>query len=395
MQAGRLRYGAVDMATRFEDFYLGVQKTLRAEMGKTLSPLLKRWRYTQSSDFSEIALTPSTARFLIRFGALDASLGESIRMETHRKLLTELSRSSGDAAGIVAAWLDLFAGGEYGALEKGVCGDEPRCGGCGLKEKCRYLATGGKEARASGASLAEELVRTADAPGRMLGASDLLAFLVAGGKCGAADYARAEAALKTCGGVRGLFETKADALRAIGYDAAAHARISALSRFCALWAEEQSERGKIFTKGQDFYEHFHLRLRDLKKEVFYVTMLDQKNALIGEERVSEGSLTETLVHPREVFAHAVVRRAAMPSRSFTIIRRAIPRPASATRRSPSAWTPPRSCSEFDCSTTLSLATGGMPVLLRRDCCDRRAEVRSQRTEDRRQRTENGANESGR
>ena len=59
-----------------------------------------------------------------------------------------------------------------------------------------------------------------------------------------------------------------------------------------------------------FYEHFHLRLRDYKKEVFYVALLDQKNSLIGEERVSEGSLTDTMVHPREVFSCAVAQRAA-------------------------------------------------------------------------------------
>ena len=58
---------------RSEEFYAGVQKTLRAAMGKALTPLLKRWRYTQSSDFAEIVLKPATARFLIRFGWLDAS----------------------------------------------------------------------------------------------------------------------------------------------------------------------------------------------------------------------------------------------------------------------------------------------------------------------------------
>ena len=38
-------------------------------------------------------------------------------------------------------------------------------------------------------------------------------------------------------------------------------------RLCARWAEEQTERGKVFSNGQHFYEHFHLRLRDFKKEV--------------------------------------------------------------------------------------------------------------------------------
>ena len=298
------------MAARSEEFYAGVQKTLRTVMGKSIGPLLKRWRYTQSSDFTELALSPSTARFLIRFGWIDASHDDAVKLETQRKLLLEISRASGDAPGIVAAWFDLFASGEYGALDQGICADEPQCGLCGMKEKCRYLATGGKDERASGGSLAERLVRTAESPSENLGASDLVAFLVGGEKCGAADYARAEAALKTFNGLRGLFSANAGDLRALGYDAPAHARITALSRLFAAWAAEQTDRGKVFNNGKHFYEHFHLRLRDYKKEVFYVTLHDQKNALIAEEKVSEGSLTETLVHPREVFSLAVAKRAA-------------------------------------------------------------------------------------
>jgi DNA repair protein RadC len=46
-------------------------------------------------------------------------------------------------------------------------------------------------------------------------------------------------------------------------------------------------------------------VRELKKECFFVVCLDQKNRLIGEEQISEGTLTEALVHPREALAPAV------------------------------------------------------------------------------------------
>lgn len=298
------------MPVRIEQFYQALQRTLRTEAGKALPPVLKRWRYTQSSDFAEIALKPATARFLIRYGLLDAGQPDPERARVHRALLTEISRASGDAPGIAAAWLDLFAEGQYNVLTDGICADEPRCGVCGLKDSCRYLATGGKEERASGEQLAANLLRTIDSPHEIHSASNLLAFLLNGEHCGAADYARAEAALKTLGGLRALFEADSGALRKLGFDSAAQSRLTALARLYEQWAGEQVQRGKSFTKGEDFYEHFHLRLRSYKKEVFYVTLLDQKNALIAEERVSEGSLTDTLVHPREVFALAVARRAA-------------------------------------------------------------------------------------
>jgi DNA repair protein RadC len=53
------------------------------------------------------------------------------------------------------------------------------------------------------------------------------------------------------------------------------------------------------------HAHFHGRLPQLDREVFYVLLLDGKNRVRAEVRVSEGSLTAALVHPREVFAPAI------------------------------------------------------------------------------------------
>ncbi|MBB65262.1 MAG: hypothetical protein CMO81_09385 [Waddliaceae bacterium] len=47
-----------------------------------------------------------------------------------------------------------------------------------------------------------------------------------------------------------------------------------------------------------------------KKEVFVVVLLDCKGSVIRYERVSVGTLSSTLVHPREVFAPAVRHGAA-------------------------------------------------------------------------------------
>jgi DNA repair protein RadC len=51
--------------------------------------------------------------------------------------------------------------------------------------------------------------------------------------------------------------------------------------------------------------HFLGRLPQLEREVFYVLLLDGRNRLRTEVRVSEGTLTTALVHPREVFGPAV------------------------------------------------------------------------------------------
>ena len=53
------------------------------------------------------------------------------------------------------------------------------------------------------------------------------------------------------------------------------------------------------------YDHFRGRLPQLDREVFHVLLLDGKNRVRAEVRISEGSLTAALVHPREVFAPAI------------------------------------------------------------------------------------------
>lgn len=68
--------------------------------------------------------------------------------------------------------------------------------------------------------------------------------------------------------------------------------------------------GERFTSSGAVFAHFHERLRDCRKEVFLTLLLDSKNRLLREVRVSEGSLNASIVHPREVFAPVVRESAA-------------------------------------------------------------------------------------
>lgn len=68
--------------------------------------------------------------------------------------------------------------------------------------------------------------------------------------------------------------------------------------------------GTRISSSADLFKHFHPILRDRKQELFKVVLLDAKNTVIKESTVSEGTLTLSLVHPREVFASAVRESAA-------------------------------------------------------------------------------------
>ena len=56
---------------------------------------------------------------------------------------------------------------------------------------------------------------------------------------------------------------------------------------------------------KDIFNRFVDRFSPLKKEVFWVVLLDTKNKIIGEKEIFVGSLNSSLVHPREIFNWAI------------------------------------------------------------------------------------------
>lgn len=65
-----------------------------------------------------------------------------------------------------------------------------------------------------------------------------------------------------------------------------------------------------FSCPQDVADFLMPRLRYAAKEQFVVILLNNKNKVIGTEVVSEGSLSSSIVHPREVYAPAILHHAA-------------------------------------------------------------------------------------
>lgn len=64
------------------------------------------------------------------------------------------------------------------------------------------------------------------------------------------------------------------------------------------------------TTSSTVYEAFRERFLRLDREEFLVVPLDGKNQVLGFHVVSVGSLTASLVHPREVYKLAILENAA-------------------------------------------------------------------------------------
>ncbi len=68
--------------------------------------------------------------------------------------------------------------------------------------------------------------------------------------------------------------------------------------------------GQSFTNAEELYLHFSYELKKESQESFYTIILDNKHRILSKKLISLGTLNQSLVHPREVFAPAVQLRAA-------------------------------------------------------------------------------------
>jgi DNA repair protein RadC len=76
-----------------------------------------------------------------------------------------------------------------------------------------------------------------------------------------------------------------------------------------LFSEPSQRKGKI-TGPQDVVNYYQPRLQHLRKEIFKVILLDTKHHIQKDVTISEGSLSASLVHPREAFLPAIKESAA-------------------------------------------------------------------------------------
>jgi DNA repair protein RadC len=144
-----------------------------------------------------------------------------------------------------------------------------------------------------------------------LSAAELIALVLRTGARGrdAVDVARA--LLARSGGLDRLESAPASDLAAVtGVGAAKAASLIAafeLGRRCAC---SRLPEGVALRSPDDVFRSFGARLRRLAQERFIVVLLDGRHRILGEEVVSQGTLTASLVHPREVFRPALRASAA-------------------------------------------------------------------------------------
>lgn len=86
-------------------------------------------------------------------------------------------------------------------------------------------------------------------------------------------------------------------------------QILALVSLCKRMVKARYAEGEKVSSPQMIADYFMEELRHKREECFVIIFLDAKCRMLGNEVVSTGSLTASIVHPREVYKKAVQKSA--------------------------------------------------------------------------------------
>ena len=140
---------------------------------------------------------------------------------------------------------------------------------------------------------------------------ELIAVLLRTGARGRSALRVAEELVRHFGTLESLARAGDGQIRqAAGIGPAKLAALRAAFELGARLVREPLPVGAKLTSPEQVAAHFGPRMRGYRQEVFVVLLLDARHRVIGEVEVHRGSLDQSLVHPREVFAPALRESAA-------------------------------------------------------------------------------------
>ncbi len=135
---------------------------------------------------------------------------------------------------------------------------------------------------------------------------DLLTDVLGRGHSSQASYAASQRLLQHFGSAQALAQATQEEMRQAGK----LSERQAMSLYASLQLGRQVcsvplRAGERFCNSRELYHRYRARFFSANKEHFFSLHLNSKNQLIREVLVSIGSLSTSVVHPREVFAPAV------------------------------------------------------------------------------------------
>jgi DNA repair protein RadC len=140
--------------------------------------------------------------------------------------------------------------------------------------------------------------------------AQLLAIIIRNGEGGRTALDLGRELLERCGGLSGVAQAGVSEMCSVkGIGPAKAAQIKAAIEI-GRRHQRPAVAGASLCSSQDVADYYRPRMKDVKKEMFHCALLDSKNKVLRNEVVSIGTLTASLVHPRDTFKAAIRESAA-------------------------------------------------------------------------------------
>ncbi len=143
--------------------------------------------------------------------------------------------------------------------------------------------------------------------------AQLLAILINSGcrKTGENAVDLARKLIKKFNGITGIDEAHLNELtESLGIGITKASRLKAAFELGKRLISQSNSSLKKFKCSDDVARFFYPIMKNLKKENFLCLLLDGKNRIINQFKISEGSLSSSIVHPREALRPAIREAAA-------------------------------------------------------------------------------------
>ena len=138
--------------------------------------------------------------------------------------------------------------------------------------------------------------------------AELLAIILRTGDASSGDTAldQARRIIKLFGSLAEVAQASARELCTIrGVGPAKAAELIAVFEIASRYTNNPLKPGLPIGSSKDVFHHYHAQLKGARREQFIAILLDAKNRVIRDVVISQGSLTASIVHPREVFTPIV------------------------------------------------------------------------------------------
>ena len=290
------------MDTLLRKMVRAVRAKLEDMAGQPLDDLLGRCAEARTVYPDTMAFADDAAlrRLLSRVGLIRRNCSQANLYE----LVQRIAKASGERQARARRVLEMYCAPAEG-IPRVICDEVPNCDECPLAPDCKFF-----HRTPSITDLPEDQrprERLIAEGGQALADAELLAIILRSGTEQDTAIGLAHKLIARFGNFRALAVKTAAELQTVkGIGVAKAAQIKAAIEIGRRLAQQQAaEPGRRITDSLSVYQHCEPMLRDHKKESFLVLLLDTRNRVVREVTVSEGSLTASIVHPREVFNEAV------------------------------------------------------------------------------------------